>query len=226
MKERPISFNGEMVRAILDGRKTQTRRIVPERILDKYLDKYYDYDDYCNSVMASGVQCKRDFEKGYFLDLCPFGQVGDRLWVRETFKYAPQRFCYCPQGSSPVPCDDWANGNGCASHSDEVIYRADNSRLMKWVPPIHMPKWASRITLEITDVRVQLLQDISEEDAIAEGFGNMPKGIIIPFTEPIQRLEIKAKDYFEEIWNSIYYKKGFGWENNPWVWAITFKRVK
>ena len=218
MKERPILFNGEMVRAILDGRKTQTRRLVPERILDKY----YDYDDYCNSVMPSGVQCKRDFEKGYFLDLCPSGQVGDRLWVRESHSLL-YGIAYTANISVPEPLFEVCKITYAADGVEKEFclevpaFWIDTKNIYpkeipKKRPSIHMPKWASRITLEITDVRVEKLQDITPSDAVSEGITHRTMNC--------------PKVEFQWLWDSIYEKRSFGWDTNPWVWAITFKRVK
>lgn len=227
MSERPILFSGEMVRAILEGRKTQTRRAVPELILEKY----YNYDDWCSAVMPQGISCTRSFETQFFLNWCSYGEPGDRLWVRETW----QDFC-------PI----W-NGAWCGCGSKEMItrthrpvYRATETERIpsRWRPSIHMPRWASRLTLEITEVRVERLQDISEEDAKAEGLhcltkdgslykygiGSASEGIPTakwPWTE----WESDPRRAFAKLWDSINGKKpGRAWSDNPWVWAISFKR--
>ena len=171
IKEKPILFNTEMVRAILDGRKTQTRRVVD-------LKKYPQYPDKLDSLDAifSTFPCQSG---------CPFGQVGDRLWVRETWA-----------------TDDRKN----------FFYRADGETYnagLKWKPSIHMPRAASRITLEITGVRVERLQDISEEDAIAEGI-------------PYQGNAFDTIGAFSDLWNSIYGT----WDQNPWVWVIELEKVE
>lgn len=167
MNERPILFNGEMVRAILAGQKTQTRRI------------------------TSKTQQHALF--------CPYGHPGDRLWVKETFAYA---------------------------QDGTVVYRASmvgspwdaiTRRAITWHPSIHMPRWASRITLEITDVHVERVQDIHEEDAIAEGID--PRKLSYLSGE-------RAVTKFSVLWNSIYAADGLGWDVNPWVWVVTFKRAE
>lgn len=162
VKERGMIFNGEMVRAILDGRKTQTRRIMKVQPSDGFHPTHNGYDLDLNAhwytpgvVDTKGYQqpAKKDVfgvadeNEGY---TCPFGSVGDRIWVRETF--------------SPVP--DHEEPAGCSA----ILYAADgNGPYGKWVPSIHMPRWASRLTLEITGVRVERLRDLSEDDAKSEG---------------------------------------------------------
>ena len=141
MKERPILFSGPMVRAILDGRKTMTRRIVKQQA---------DNGGYCQSL---------DPDKGVWLVhnggsiRCPYGQPGDRLWVRETWSAWTGGMTSCGEERAP-----------------QIEYKATSQSEGPWRPSIFMPRWASRILLEITDVRVERLNDISEEDAIAEGF--------------------------------------------------------
>lgn len=143
-KAKPILFNTDMVRAILDGRKTVTRRVIPEHIIDKY----YDYDEWCNCVMPSDIHCVRAYEKQFFIDYTRY-QKGDILYVRETWKPAKNGYFYKA---------DWEK---------ESI--AD---ITKWRPSIHMPKEAARIFLKVTDVRVERLQDITEEQAVKEGFNS------------------------------------------------------
>ncbi|VAC12397.1 Uncharacterised protein [Enterobacter hormaechei] len=189
-------FNGEMVRAILDGRKTQTRRIVkvqpdtPEfglrRIIESSIANeigmyFWSQED------ARGIKAR---SKQFY---CPYGDVGDRIWVRETF--------------SPVP--DHEEPAGCSA----ILYAADgNGPYGKWVPSIHMPRWASRITLEITGVRVERLNSISDSDASKEGccIADMESGDCL-------------SDVFARLWTSIYGDES--WKVNPWVWVIEFKVV-
>lgn len=144
--EKPILFSTEMVKAILDGRKAMTRRAISERLLEKY----YDYDDYCNAVMPRDIPCTRDYEKTYFMKMARW-QVGDILWVRETWAY--KEF-----------------------NHNKIYYKADselgdvNREGGKWKPSIFMPRTASRLFLKVTSIRVERLQDINDSDAIAEGF--------------------------------------------------------
>jgi len=197
-KERPILFSAPMVRAILEGRKTMTRRVIPEALIDKY----YDYDDWCNSVMPSDVSCTREYEKQFFGNRCKYGKAGDRLWVRET----------------------WARYN-IEAHRHDIAYKAtvpsDWPKEGRWRPSIHMPRWASRINLEITGVRVERLNDISPFDCHQEGAasgevrwnGNTP----VPVGSGV-------KDNFRNLWESI---NGEGsWQANPFVWVIEFKRIE
>ena len=198
MKERPILFNAPMVRALLDGSKTQTRRGVKPQ------------PTHFNPV---GVP-RRVIPTGGPSDVirCPYGQPGDRLWVRETFRGCR---AYEVQGYPPK---DWGN--------KPIWFEADGAppgRPDQWAsrsrPSIHMPRWASRITLEVTGVRVELLQDISEADAAAEGAR--------PTLAPLDSVRLgavgTAKDGFLQIWESI---NGAGsWDANPFVWVVTFRRI-
>lgn len=208
MKERPILFSAPMVRALLDGSKTQTRRAVAlPRTRDSFvLEDHgtgwwpYQSDDGETSNCNDGMEHPYD---------CPYGRPGDRLWVRETFA---EEYDYCDHPEMPgAPTEHFH----LAWH-----YRADGepSRtdlegfLSGWKPSIHMFRRASRITLEITDVRVERLQDISRGDAMDEGcpFPNMAKG-----DDP--------RKWYAELWGQI---NGAGaWDANPWVWAISFKKV-
>ncbi len=192
MKERGIIFNGEMVRAILDGRKTQTRRPVKFPVHDKNL-----------GCEMAGNELAGELSAGNYLNSA-FGKPGDRIWVRET----------------------WARYN-IDQDSHDMAYRAtppeDWPEEGKWRPSIHMPRWASRILLEITDVRVERLNAISQEDAQAEGMeltGWRPT-----YSDPDSGGEVWTPyDKFARLWESIY---GEGsWKVNPWVWVIEFKRVE
>lgn len=205
MKEYGMIFNGEMVRAILDGRKTQTRRVMKVQPSDGFHPTHNGYDLDLNAHWYTpGVVDKNgylqpakkdvfgvaDENEGY---ACPFGAVGDRIWVRETF--------------SPVP--DHEEPAGCSA----ILYAADgNGPYGKWVPSIHMPRWASRITLEITGVRVERLNSISDSDASKEGccIADMESGDCL-------------SDVFARLWTSIYGDES--WKVNPWVWVIEFKVV-
>lgn len=206
MKERPILFNGEMVKAILEGRKTQTRRVIKLRIHEVGKISQITVDEI-------GVwQGKNPMS----LMSCPYGKPGDRLWVRETFAY--------------VSCGE--NDKGAIKKGENGIYpigeydwdfykiryaaTEDNCDWEGgWKPSIYIPRWASRINLEITDVRVERVQDISEEDAQSEG---------VEFEENSPSYEYSG--LFAHLWNSINQKRGYGWDKNPWVWVIEFKRIE
>lgn len=212
MTERGMIFNADMVRAILDGRKTQTRRIMevqPEteqfgllRITDSTrrcgIGKYH-----WSESNATGTHVRSK------LFSCPFGAVGDRIWVREAF----------------------ASG---LSTKSTLAYRATHKRedledgfydTIKWTPSIHMPRWASRILLEITNIRVERLNAISEEDARAEGIFD---GGCLNCGDPepcgCANPEPDATDAFAYLWQSIYGQEN--WQANPWVWVIEFKRIE
>ena len=179
MKERPIIFNSEQVRAILEGRKTMMRRIVKSKY-GKILG--------ClgNGLFQVPSIAKIPDKWSMHQIKCPHGQVGDRLWVRETFNY---------DGEHGV-----------------VFFKADGEKQCeKWKLSIHMPKWASRITLEITDVRVERVQEIILADVEKEGIVDKP--ISAP----------EASSLFLKLWNSLYGKDA--WERNDWVWVIEFRRV-
>lgn len=205
MKERPIIFNGEMVRAILDGRKTQTRRLVKRPINDINI-----------GCELSGNELAAEIASGDYSN-SKVGMPGDRLWVRETHAFVPEPAYRCSTGivQTVNPGDDY----------QASIYRENFDRSsggIRWRPSIHMPRWACRILLEITDVRVELLNDISEQDARAEGV-TWSDGDRNEIGLPAQ-LVVEAKDEFARLWQSIYGEES--WRSNPWVWVIEFKRVE
>ncbi|WP_213322402.1 ASCH domain-containing protein [Klebsiella aerogenes] len=220
MKERGMIFNGEMVRAILDGRKTQTRRIVkPQPELTKGSGFSW------NGALYGAGSDDRETNRNFAHVKCPHGKPGDRIWVRETFqgplfdyeqmesyledssKFEKPEFCLYAADGKPAP----------------EYYDADDNLRHGWRPSIHMPRWASRILLEITDVRVERLNDISQEDAQAEGMALT--GWRPTYSDPDSGGEVWTPyDNFARLWESIY---GEGsWKANPWVWAITFKRIE
>ncbi|EIV2913319.1 hypothetical protein L7Q46_002645 [Serratia marcescens] len=216
MKERPVIFNGEMVRSILDGRKTQTRRLVPEWQRPKY---YPENDDEPHYNWMAVAQSDRRWGYGVFGETeeacakelstmapCPFGNAGDRLWVRETFAAFDADWKH-PGKPHDLKDGPWPN----------VVYPASVAKIPDGTcrPSIHMPRWASRILLEITAVRVERLNDISEEDAKAEGVA--PSQHIITPPEALYRVG------FLKLWQSIYGEEN--WRANPWVWVIEFRRV-
>lgn len=226
MKERPVIFNGEMVRAILEGRKTQTRRTLTDRQL-QLIDLASQAGE-CYPL-ESGIDHANS--QSYYREHCPFGQVGDRLWVRETFAILGNEDG-CPidwdenlvKGGGPeaariyrASCEQKAGNYGLWSIPDIADWKPHTWNVQyegAWVPSIHMPRWASRITLEITAVRVERLNDISESDARAEG--------VMPTPGAAERL-VGGKLAFAELWASIYGHES--WSANPWVWVIEFRRV-
>jgi hypothetical protein len=218
MKERPILFSGDMVRAILKRRKTHTRRPV------KHIPMLGYPEDWCLKV---GTQ---EFDRivGDYQRYCPFGQPGDRLWVRETWAE------WMLRGGHEKNWGEGKHGWG------NVIYRATHNGGMlpecegfsKWRPSIHMPRWASRLTLEIVSVRVERVQDISESDAlnegILEGYKYAAPGVMMTradgekcdcaFTHPT------AKRAYQCLWESIY--GADAWDANPWVWVVAFRVIQ
>jgi len=206
MKERPVIFNGEMVRAILDGRKTQTRRTLTERHL--HLIDAASSAGECYPL-ESGVD--HENSQIYYREHCPFGQVGDRLWVREAFRVHSRATDVSTLVYRASERNSWTE------QTRRVPVLVCNKQVSpeKWTPSIHMPRWASRITLEITDVRIERLNDISEEDAKAEGV----KAGVSPGHEHMMH-----QVAFRELWQSIYGEES--WNANPWVWVIEFKRVE
>ena len=201
MTDRPIPFRDWEVRAILDGRKTQTRQKMK---VQPYPDSIVTTEHYHQTVIDrhGDMQPGPEIFGAHWNDgecglRCPYGAPGDSLWVRET----------------------WAR------HASGVDYAADFAAVSRpqagpWRPSIHMPRWASRITLRITEVRVERLQDISEDDAGAEG--------VKPCTSTGWNGEnlvvMTAREAFADLWNDI---NGSGaWDDNPWVWALSFERAK
>ena len=227
---KPILFNGEMVRAILDGRKTVTRRVVNQKLLDKYCD----YDQYCDAVMPrnSDISCTRSFEKEFFMNRANF-EVGDILYVRETFYYE-EHMHELTEGEPDLP-------NGLYSH--RFIYRASDPDYPvnvgvgkgKWTPSLHMPKEAARIFLKVTGVRVERLNDITPEQADKEGVGDLfmteiaCSDIDDGYNIPLDCEYGVAKEQFAYLWDSTIKKADldqYGWDANPWVWVIEFEQCE
>lgn len=212
MKEHPILFSAPMVRALLAGTKTQTRRVVKYDIRgpSEPMDTFDWHDSNGKWVGAHGRGYP--FKKTNAALLSPYGQPGDRLWVRET--HAPQLDC-------SLAWERWMNGRG--GEKPIIHYAADASErawVEKWRPSIHMPRWASRITLEVTGVRVERLQDISEEDAMAEGCS---LECMTP-TGDDSGSAIYGPGGYQALWESI---NGPGsWDANPWVWIVEFKKLE
>ncbi|WLP19672.1 hypothetical protein Q8726_14625 [Raoultella ornithinolytica] len=236
MKERGMIFNGEMVRAILDGRKTQTRRI-----MDPQPDDDIERSIFPNPEVIGWKSSRRHKHGSTTAHFCHYGKPGDRIWVRETWGVVSHAFSddglmidWVPDRPATA-IHEMPFGNGY--YSGYAIYAADGDFTWGdddgyedgrscWKPSIHMPKAASRILLEITDVRVERLNAISEEDATAEGVP--PAGSLLPdypgtFLTPKGDFAT-AKVAFQRLWESIYGEES--WKANPWVWVIEFKRVE
>ena len=219
MKERPIIFNSEMVRAILEGRKMQTRRVIkPQPTIKPRIFKNED------GVFWSLID-------KYVYQKSPFGTIGDRLWVKETWfewvKNNPEQLPYLYKATTP---------------SDEIEILRQSGHAIKWKPSLFMPRRALRISLENINIRVERLKDITEKDAKAEGveyridglFGSETgiKGYIdyekmfLTKKHPSFCVHYKtAKESFKSLWNFINSKRGYVWDANPFVWVIEFKNL-
>lgn len=221
VREKPILVSGPLIGPIQRGTKTQTRRIVnPQPIIDQGWEEEPGWAFFWKGKEDGLLE--RDI-----LKLCPHGQPGDRLWVREA--------------------------HGIGKHAGEVIFKADGgwSEMQgfnkfaldkgRWIPSIHMKRVNSRIDLEITDLRIQRIQDISPEDAYAEGLGKITKdGNFFKFGMadrdgmpgndnygwPWDQWETDPVAAFRKLWDAINAERGFGWDTNPWVWAISFKKIR
>lgn len=222
MKERGMIFNGEMVRAILDGRKTQTRR--PLKWKQTRFTEIGEREDGSNWPWSEDTEKVCDHWHP-----CPFGAVGDRIWVRET--YQGPLFDYEHMESYLEDSSKFEKPDFCIYRADgkpaPEFYDADDNLHCGWRPSIHMPRWASRITLEITDVRVERLNGISETDAEAEGT-NMEalfdsQDCYDCIADHNMTGRPTAKGAFKYLWESIYGEEN--WQANPWVWVIEFKVV-
>jgi len=225
MVEKPILFNAKMVNAILEGRKTQTRRVVKpmageqkswltpsliNKVPHGYLTRgvsIYGWQMHHPKAgqFYNGVQIEKDSPLGWIK--CPYGKIGDQLWIREIFRL---------DGTPTYKAD-----------TDDMYSRELKAQGLKWKPSIFMPRWASRIDLKITDIRVERLNDISEDDAKAEGVYQV--GVETGGLD-VNGNAIEIGSYaasFCELWDSINGKdKHKSWEANPWVWVIEFERIK
>lgn len=194
MKTRPILFSAPMVRALLEGHKTQTRRIIKDPVPTQFPDWFAGakWDPEFGMVVVDSTGTGR----GTWSRECPYGQPGDQLWVREAWQSLVEHDHLSP---SKIP-----EGSG-------IQYQATyDGWVSKGRPSIHMCQWMSRITLEITGLRVERLQAITEEDAKAEGCGAHPVGA--------------ARGWFHDLWDEINGPES--WDANPWVWVLEFKRIK
>ena len=227
MSEKPILFSAPMVRAILEGRKTQTRRVVKfngpkffrgatEQVQEHFALKSVYPVPKGGFVFWSGEPGKEFSDAAYENSdegmHCPYGQVGDRLWVRETWR--------------AEELDEFGE-DGIRYRADDHFQIIQNTREAAeawgdahrpgnpWRPSIYMPRWASRITLEIVNIRVERVQTISADDALAEGI----EYEISPFTGR----SYPPKQAYQRLWDSINAKRGFGWDVNPWVWVLELK---
>lgn len=201
MAEKPILFSGEMVRAILAGRKTQTRRVITPQFRQMWGQGVGRGD----SAYSVHVDIKEPDGSWKWL-MCPYGKPGDLLWVRETWQAL---------FDTDTGVDWWEDTPvelRTPEHLADAIYRASHTdEDCSWRPPIHMPRWASRLTLRVTAVRCERLRDISRADCAAEGVAVPPDpGWVMGFAD---------------LWDRINAKRGYSWASNPFVWVISFERV-
>jgi hypothetical protein len=238
MRELPILFSGAMVRALLDGSKTQTRRVV----------KHQPPDDVAPITVAhyepTVVNWRGEEEPGSVIfgaysddgdwgAKCPYGAPGDRLWVRETHDVNRLGVETFPSGRErfyagiAYKADD---GRHEADITERLYKTLDEKESRGWTPSIHMPRWASRITLEVTGVRVERLQDISETDSAAEGVeslrneGEYWKHYLESTASCDALICLSARESFRTLWDSLA-ARGADWQANPWVWVVGFKRI-
>lgn len=208
--DRPILFNGPMVRAILEGRKTVTRR--PVKATKAHADGFMmlDHGKGWRPYNAFG-DFASDHEGMEYPIACPYGKLGDRLWVRETCFINDYREASVPE-QERADCETHYRADGIPDFEGE-------EELIRWRPSIHMPRWASRILLEVTDVRVERLQDITEEQALAEGIKKHSDGGY--HVEDGKHFSDSPVESFACLWSSV----GGDWDANPWVWCVSFKRI-
>ena len=227
MNEKPIIFTGESIRAIMEGRKTQTRRVVKRK---GKLAPYVLPDDLDG---ATPIGCGVNKANGVFFGplRSPYGSEGGRLWIRETLSIVDM------PDMGDVPCmlyaaDERIRYDKAYDEANRDLSQPQLSGIpvrpceMKFgtVPSIFMPRWASRITLEVASIRIDRVQDISEDDALSEGITMVESGGL--GIEGTNIDEGCAIDAYQILWDSINSKRGYPWSSNPWVWVTEFKQVK
>jgi hypothetical protein len=248
-KERPIIFSGPMVRAILEGRKTQTRRVVKPQPTWGPSQFGGDYEGW-NWTAPNGVRYTFvESNGGHDASMrghCPYGRTGDRLWVREAFRtkaYGAADEIELQYLASIDP--GWSKARGWTAYTE--YFACAKLRSAEWVnrPSIFLPRWASRITLEVTGVRVERLQEIADEDIRAEGIqvrrfeywwddrgprpgeipsvGYGPEKLALGVMESTESAALRRA--FRQGWNALNAKRGFSWESNPFVWVVSFRRL-
>ena len=221
MKERPILFKPPMVRAILEGRKTQTRRIMKPQP--------YAFSQGKGNMPALIKLRESDSNYNVPHNICPYGQVGDRLWVRETWRetWSSSHNPMDKPSKHETGVEYRATWNGRRDPEARTIvtngprYGGDMAKdgHVKWRPSIYMPRWASRITLEVVGVKVERVQEINGTDAQAEGWPRDQELF------PTVNAGYKANFWFSNLWDSINAKRGYGWSVNPWCWCVEFKQL-
>lgn len=246
-KEHPILFSGAMVRAILEGRKTQTRRVIKPQPIMECIESFGESWAWRNGKdWFSGVTVEQLTASYGLARYCPYGLQGDRLWVRESWKpiASGEMKAYGPDADGMIRYGIAYRADGqCKWDTRETRVSVIggkpsglihlNANQHPWKPSIHMRRTASRLTLEITDVRVERLQQISAEDVMAEGIDietNEQHRGDFEYAEHVSiggvGIGCSAETYpFVTGWNALNAKRGYSWESNPWVWVIGFKRA-
>ncbi len=229
-KIKPIIFNTEMVRAILDGRKTHTRRVIKPQPDTEWLEYIIKRNETNRPYGENGIMVMVDGKE----KKCPYGVPGDKLWVKETWN------------ASSLDGTWWEDMVGTCSEKMafnwNMYYKATSQTCKKWRPSRFMPKAFSRITLEVKDVRVERVQDISDEDILAEGtpIPVSPNGEILfqlatkpfPLSHYVENPKPKTwtetdylRAYWGHLWDSINLKRGYGYDVNPWVFVVVFEKI-
>lgn len=219
-KERPVLMNAFSVQTILSGRKTQTRRVIkPQPSTYTAMTRFNNFLKWKDCINA-----KLPFALGLLKTHCPYGQIGDHLWVRETWAVPAALNRY-----KPSQLLDW----------QPILYRADNfirgnfetgkdwtgDEFGRWRPSIFMPRWVSRITLEVTDVGVERVQNIREHEVFLEGIEHCLDCDAYILSHRNDEPHEQSDDFID-LWNSINAKRGFGWDTNPWVWKVEFRVIQ
>ncbi len=208
MKTRPIIFQPEMVRAILDGRKSQTRRVIKPQ-----------------PYILTGTQ--PDEWPDEYPELCPCGVPGDRFWVREAHQFISpdERWRPIEECNIVYRATDEHPGFCARTYEEHMGYKETGKDICyPWRPSIHLSRKYSRLTLEITNVRVERVQDISYQDVFCEGIDRRNIRSFELFGDSEHRLLV-VRRHFQVLWDKMHKKSGFGWSDNPWVWVVEFKKV-
>jgi len=224
MKDKPIIMSAESVRPIFEGRKTQTRRMVSN--LDNFgleltsvknvssnpnIAPLFEFsaESITNEQLTDGAMTQIDIRSPY--------QIGQRLWVREGYCLRDDGTVYSYRADYPKPNAFWKDGGKDYGLNEDYT----------WKSPIFMPRWASRITLEVTNIRCERVQDITEEDAVSEGItdgGCLTCGCPEPCG--CDNPQPDRRDSYTSLWDTLNAKRGYPWDSNPWVWVIEFKEAK
>ncbi len=234
MKERPILFSAPMVKAVLAGAKTVTRRVCKvQPFLDVDLwNVFYPWGEGGHGIYKSEAEMLEEF-RPLMLARCPYGAVGDRLWVRENWrtsskldsKNATQIGAECLSAEYEKPwCPVQYKADGRRDNWDASIWGEPG----KLRPSIYLPRWASRLTLEVTSVKIEPLHAITDEEAKAEGAAHRiaPCGDLAGAFDLVDT-PIGYRNHFRDLWDSINGKrKGCAWDDNPWLFVVSFKRIE